>query len=260
MIAPITVGGVRLTQLSGNRGSESLYTERAGTPEFAIRMIESLDLTLVAAKGVTLYPRRDSIVLAERLEVFIKNSEKGNMRTCDIGTGTGLFACVIKRAAGDFSDDNSLVVATDISSQALLVAEKNAEINDIPGIVFKQKDMAITLVQEFGKFDLIVSNPPFYSSGRFHPNSFDPPFALDGGKDGLSFYRKLIAEIPDLLTDSGIMILQTLAIHTESLEKIIGELLPRVPYQFMSNDKGKVIALVLGNNRSVAQFVNGADI
>ena len=143
-----------------------------------------------------LSPRMETELLIETVIKFCKDKK----RVLDIGTGSGVIAiCIAKK-----TDAN--VTATDISSKALQVAKKNAEKNNVK-VNFKLSDLFLNL-KSVKKFDIIVSNPPYISSDSIENldvevKNFDPHLALDGGSDGLKFYRKIIMLAPKQLTKNG---------------------------------------------------------
>jgi release factor glutamine methyltransferase len=95
-------------------------------------------------------------------------------------------------------------LATDISKQALLVAKENAKLNDV-NIMFERSDLFENVK---GTFDVIVSNPPYIRTGEIphlmpEVRSFEPYEALDGGEDGLVFYRRITEKAKEFLNTGG---------------------------------------------------------
>ena len=158
--------------------------------------------------GNVLVPRFDTEILVEEaLKVITPES-----RVLDICTGSG---CII--TALDVGTDNLEGIhnfkegfATDISEAALSVARKNAERYKADNIAFVQGDL-FTNVN--GSFDVIVSNPPYIRTDEIEGlapevRRFDPLIALDGGDDGLVFYRRIIKRAPCFLNDRGYIFLE----------------------------------------------------
>jgi len=152
----------------------------------------------------TLIPRGDTEVLVEYAIDFInKNNFKSVL---DIGTGSGAIAVSIARYCPDVN-----VVASDISREALKTAEKNAEIN---GVLDRIEIIQSDIFQNVGaKFDLIVSNPPYIKTSIISTlmpdvKDYEPVSALDGGDDGLYYYRKIIYECKSFLNKYGGLIFE----------------------------------------------------
>ncbi len=149
-------------------------------------------------------PRPESETIIEESLKTIKD-KKSNHKILDIGTGSGALAISLAR---EFI--NSKIVAIDISKYAIEVANKN--------IIKKKLQKQITLRhQSFDlvnkRFDLIVSNPPYLSEEELENVSneikkFEPKIALDGGSDGLFFYRKFAKKIPKIMNKNGILIIE----------------------------------------------------
>ena len=149
-----------------------------------------------------LIPRSETEELAGYLSADIYDYFEGQAKVVDIGTGSGALACALK------SDFESLdVVGTDISEDALVVAQENAKLNDLD-IKFYQGDMAEPLIRAQAKFDVVVCNPPYIKRDELIEASvkdYEPHLALFGGVDGLNFYRKLLDQLPYILNEKAIV-------------------------------------------------------
>ena len=103
----------------------------------------------------------------------------------------------------------STVTATDISKEALEVARKNANLNNV-NIEFIESDLFDELTER--SFDIILSNPPYIETDTINTLVKDvqsePHLALDGGKDGLKFYRRILAEAHKYLKTDGYLMLE----------------------------------------------------
>jgi release factor glutamine methyltransferase len=119
-------------------------------------------------------------------------------RVLDVGTGTGALALGLKLARPD-----AAVTATDISAEALALAQENAALNGLE-VQFVQADL---LQGISGPFDLIVSNPPYLPDTDQHSADpevrHDPDLALYAGADGLSVARPLLAQVQAVLAQAG---------------------------------------------------------
>jgi len=145
-----------------------------------------------------LIPQPDTEILVEEVINIVKNNN-GNI--LDMCTGSGCIGVSIAKNL-----ENTNIVMSDISEKSLEIAKKNYEKNIIDGKVakFVKSDMFENIEE---KFDIIVSNPPYIESQTIEKLSEqvkkEPHIALDGGKDGLNFYRILISEAYKYLNENG---------------------------------------------------------
>lgn len=152
--------------------------------------------------GDVLIPEQDSEFLVEEA---LRHCEDG-MRVLDLCTGSGCIALSVL----NFTNDTK-AVCTDISQKALLVAEKNADkLGLSERVTFEETDL---FPKEEGKFDLIVSNPPYIASSVIETlapevKDYEPRLALDGDADGLSFYRRIVDKVPAYLYSSGYLVME----------------------------------------------------
>lgn len=145
----------------------------------------------------TLIPRGDTELLVENAIATINNS--GFNSVLDIGTGTGAIAISVAKYT-----DVKNVTAVDISEGAIEVAKINAENNNV-NVNFVKSNLFENVV---GKFDIILSNPPYIETSiidTLEPNvkDYEPLLALDGGEDGLIFYRKIVQNCHKFLNKGG---------------------------------------------------------
>lgn len=138
----------------------------------------------------TLIPRADTEILVDECIRLI--NEKSLSSVLDIGTGSGCIALSILKET-----ENTRASLIDIQEGALKIAEKNAKnIGVYERADFCKKDILKEDLKEFGTVDLIVSNPPYIDSATVltlddKVKKFEPNIALDGGADGLLFYRRI---------------------------------------------------------------------
>ena len=164
----------------------------------------SLQLHLAAA---TLVPRpeTETVVEAALAAVDRRGARSRPLRIADLGTGSGaILLALISELPQAFG------VGTDVGFAALAVARDNATRLGLRRTSFVVCHMAAALR---GPFDLIVSNPPYIASGDIcglapEVRDFDPGVALDGGPDGLDFYRLIAAAAPALLAPGGVLIVE----------------------------------------------------
>ena len=153
----------------------------------------------------TLVPRPETELLVESLIKAARGLKAdGDVKILDIGTGSG--AIIVSLL--DYLP-NAKGVGVDISVDALIVAEENSRrigVRDRAG--FMQSDL-FSRIPADKKFDIIVSNPPYIPAadiaGLAKDVQKEPRGALDGGADGLDFYRRIISEAMDHMTDEGIL-------------------------------------------------------
>ena len=133
--------------------------------------------------------------------------KKQKLKILEIGVGSG---CLIITLLKHFID--AVATAVDISKGALLVAQKNAIIHGVENrLEFVQSDLFQEL--KLQKFDLIISNAPYIESAEIANLSeevrlFDPLLALDGGADGLDFYRAVAKEGINFLEPQGFVVVE----------------------------------------------------
>ena len=155
----------------------------------------------IAVNRHVLIPRPETELLAEQAGKFL-TARPGAM-VLDFGTGSGCVAIAIAA-----QDPAAQVHAADVSDEALQVARGNAARHGVGArIQFHLGDGFAALPGDL-QFDLIVSNPPYIPSAEIatlepEVRDHDPGLALDGGADGLAFYRTLSAQAPDFLKAGG---------------------------------------------------------
>ena len=179
---------------------------------------EFMKMTFYVDENV-LIPRQDTETLVEEV---IKISKKINAKKfLDLCTGSGAIAVSLAKYIED-----SFVTAVDISRKALNVAKLNAKNNEVEDrITFVESDLFKNLKKE--KYDIIVSNPPYIKKDIIKKLDKEvqkePRIALDGGYDGLDFYRKIINEADEYLKFHGYLCLEIGYDQKEEVEGLIKE-------------------------------------
>lgn len=190
---------------------------KKGTPiEHITHLKEFMKMDFFVDENV-LIPRQDTEILVEEA---IKIAKKVNAKKIlDLCTGSGVIAISMAKYI-----ENSEVTATDISKEALRIAKKNACNNNVENqITFIESN----LFEKLGntKFDMIISNPPYIKKELIKKLPKDvqkePIIALDGGYDGLDFYRKISKEAYQYLKFGGYLCLEIGYDQKKSVTEII---------------------------------------
>ena len=174
-----------------------------------------------------LIPRPETELLVEAVieRIFCRHCEprrgeaiSRQVEILDIGTGSGCISVSLAKSLPD-----ARVTALDISPAALELARENAVINGVlERIDFIQSDL---LPPAANAFDIIVSNPPYVCSQEIDKLSAEvrnePRLSLDGGNDGLDFYREIIPRAGGLLNNGGFLFLEIGLSQRKAIEEII---------------------------------------
>jgi len=141
-----------------------------------------------------LVPRPETELLAQRAWEYLRGLELPHPTVLDFGTGSGCIAIGLA-----IHCPLAQVQALDISPRALDAARDNAARNGVAGRIQFQVSDGFAALPPGSAFDLIVANPPYIPSAEIaalapEVRDYDPPTALDGGADGLDFFRRLAAE------------------------------------------------------------------
>ena len=155
-----------------------------------------------------LIPRPDTEVLIDTAKEFLLG-RKMDARILDLCTGSGCIACALAR---EFP--TSRIVAVDISASALQVCRSNVAQNRFSSrVLCMQADALASPPFGIGTFDIILSNPPYIASAEIielEPSvrDYEPIWALDGGEDGLKFYRGIIKHWTQVLRRGGLLLFE----------------------------------------------------
>lgn len=173
----------------------------------------SLPLRIDAA---TLVPRpeTETVVEAALATIETRGQRSRPLRVADLGTGSGAILLALLAEL-----PNAFGVGSDTSVPALALARENARRLGFTHAQFVACDLAAALR---GSFDIIVANPPYIASADIaslapEVRDFDPPRALDGGRDGLDFYRAIAAAAPALLAPNGVLVVELGAGQAEAV-------------------------------------------
>jgi release factor glutamine methyltransferase len=197
-----------------------LEERKKGIPlQYILARCEFFGLEFRIRTGVFI-PRPETEILVE--EAIEKTRDEGrglpagkagtrDVKILDIGTGSGNIAISLAK-----NISNAKITAADISPQAITLARENAKMHEVDGnIEFIQADIFSQTVNcklLSVNYDLIISNPPYIRSAdiqHLEPQvRYEPKVALDGGEDGLGFYRKIISLAGSLLKLDGVLLFE----------------------------------------------------
>ena len=163
-----------------------------------------------------LSPRMETEELIYKVLEYIKKSKKDSFRILDLCTGSGIIAITLKK---EIVEKYTEIVASDISEKSLSIAIENAN-NNNANITFIKSDLFDNIS---GKFDLIISNPPYISykdkiTIKDNVLNYDPHLALFAEEDGIYFYRKIIENAVHYLSKDGVIFFE---IGYDQKEKIL---------------------------------------
>lgn len=200
----------RLNSLAARRSLREPLQYIIGSQEF-------MGLPFICNKDC-LIPRQDTEILVEHAMNAVRElGREADTRAIDLCTGSGCVIislaklCGLKHAKG-----------ADISEAALSVAKRNASLNEVD-VDFTVSDLFEGIT---GEFDVITANPPYIDTGLIHsliPEiwEYEPMVALDGGSDGLVFYRKIAAKAPDFLVNGGRLLFEIGDTQGDAVAKIM---------------------------------------
>jgi len=170
-----------------------------------------------------LVPRQETELLVDAVLEFISTSRLKRPLIVDVGTGSGAIAIAVAKALPD-----ATVFATDISHNALKIAEANALSLDVQDAVhLLQGDLLEPLP---GPVDIIVSNPPYLTTGELAGLTSEvrrePETALDGGRDGLAAISELMRQVAGLVQQPRLLAIEIASSQLESVVLLAQGLFP----------------------------------
>lgn len=194
--------------------------------QYIIGKQEFMGLDFKVKEGV-LVPRPDTEVLVESIIEIVKNGQfvkRETINIADIGTGSGAITLSLAHFI-----ENAFVYSVDISKKALGVANENAKNLLLDNRVkFLNGNILKPLYDEHleRSIDILVSNPPYIPSRvieelQIEVSTYEPKLALDGGEDGLDFYRNIIDNSGDLIRENGIIAFEIGHDQAKEIEKLL---------------------------------------
>lgn len=209
--------------------------------QYIVGHIEFLGLTIKVGRGV-LIPRPETELLVQEVITVVKSEELGvrsnnntasvapfasrltphsSLSFLDLCTGSG---CIALALAREFPDAE--VFGTDVSREALVYAKKNARANDVKNLTFLHGSLFEPVRGK--KFKIITANPPYIRREELDTlqreiRDWEPVAALDGGQDGLDFYRKILSLANNHLKPGGFIFFELGYDQAEAVQKLARE-------------------------------------
>lgn len=193
---------------------------KSGEPvQYIVGECEFMSLKF-SVNTATLIPRSDTEILVEAVAEFCK--DMGKVKILEIGSGSGCIAVSLAHILPD-----TRVVSLDISREALSVAKQNAKRNDVSDRV---EFIEHNIMEGFPDLrfipDVVVSNPPYIPSTDIDcldkkVRAFEPSSALDGGEDGLDFYREITKNVS--LKKDGLLAFEVGINQAEAVSALMDE-------------------------------------
>ena len=204
----------KLEELLQNRSQKIPLQYLLGETEF-------MSLRFKVSPAV-LIPRQDTEVLVEKcIELIADNTSASEIKVLDMCTGSGCIAVSIA-----YYCPETRVTACDVSRAALEIAKSNSELAGVKNeLDFRCGDLFEALDSE-ERFDLIASNPPYIETATVEQlqtevREHEPYIALDGGADGLDFYRRIVEAAPRFLKAGGYLALEIGYNQGESVSQLM---------------------------------------
>ena len=192
---------------------------KEGKPvQYIVGNVDFYDINLLVNENV-LIPRFETETLIEKTINYAKELTEP-LEILDIGTGSGAIAITLAKHL------NCHVLATDISKKAIEIAKENAKRNDVQ-IDFKQSDI---LKNVQGKFDVIISNPPYIAKEEvIDPlvKNNEPNIALYADNNGLYFYEEILKNIKPYLKEKCLIAFEIGMTQSKAITKLAQNFLPQ---------------------------------
>ena len=175
--------------------------------QYIIKEKEFMSLDFYIEEGV-LIPRPDTEVIVEYILAYIdKNHPNENIKVLDIGIGSGAIGLSVA-----YYRKNTYVYGVDISPAALKVAGINRDRFKLTNVKLLESNLFERIDKE-EKFHIIASNPPYIPTDSIDSlqeevKDYEPRIALDGGKEGMEFYKRIVPESKEYLQERGLLIFE----------------------------------------------------
>jgi release factor glutamine methyltransferase len=204
---------------------EMVHKRNEGYPlQYMTNVQEFMGLEFFVQEGI-LVPRPDTEIMVEKIINFVNNSDLKNktLNILDIGTGSGAIAVSLA-----YYLKNSLVTAMDVSETAVITANINIEKHNLKNIKTVKGDIFQDVFSN-EKFDIVVSNPPYIRRDIIkglpvEVSEYEPKLALDGGEDGLIFYRRIAEVFNKIHGENALLCVEIGHDQKQDVEKIFENL------------------------------------
>lgn len=209
------------------------------SPQYITGKAYFRDLELDVDERV-LIPRPET---EELVDLVLKENSKADLQILDIGTGSGAIAISLKSARPDWH-----VTASDISSEALQLAKENSERKQV-SLDFIESDV---FNQISGKFDVIISNPPYIAYGDegevgVNVLASEPHLALFADEDGFAIYRRIIEGANTHLTENGKLYFEIGYKQGDGMRRLLAQHFPEKRVRVLQDVFGKDRMVVMDN-------------
>ena len=191
-----------------------------------------------------LVPRQETEFLVEAVLAYARNNGNHALTIADIGTGSG---CIAVALASHLP--NATVYATDVSREALRVADENVRRHGLARRIHLRHGNLFEALD--GPVDVVVSNPPYLSSDEatdLPPDvQHEPSVALDGGSDGMDVLRRLIAGARQYLNPRGLLAFEIDPRRLDAVESLVGRAFPDKQIQVIQDhaDLDRVVTITI---------------
>ena len=181
-----------------------------------------------------LIPRPETELLVETAVRWLRSHPAAD-KALDVGTGSGCIAVSLAINAPTLH-----IVATDISAEALAIAQRNAQFHHVDDrIAFRQADM---IPKELGRFDMICANLPYVPTSelaKVNSLPYEPALALDGGPDGLALIKRCLADAPARIRAPGMLLFEIEATTGDAALALACNVFPQAKISLMPDLTGK---------------------
>ncbi len=186
--------------------SDALKRRAKGEPiQYILGKAEFMGLKFIVAPDV-LIPRPETEILVEKTIEITRSGRTAVKSILDVGTGSGCIAISLAKNLPGVE-----ITAVDICEKAIKIAGENAVLNNVK-INFLKSDLFDNYELKANGYEIIVSNPPYIPDTEINALQpeikYEPRLALEGGRDGLGFYRRIIKSAHLYLKENGLLIME----------------------------------------------------